>query len=61
MFGAVGGIFIARIAGKLFYYYKATGDPQTGYTIMFIGCGMAYLLAWMIMHWLVPKMKKIDL
>lgn len=61
MFGALGGILIARSAGKLFDHYKAAGDPQTGYLIMFIICSVAYLAAWLIMHRLVPKMKKIDI
>jgi ACS family hexuronate transporter-like MFS transporter len=60
MFGAVGGILIARGAGKLFDYYKSMGDNETGYFIMFIVCGLAYLLAWIIMQLLVPKLKKID-
>ena len=60
MFGAVGGILIARGAGKLFDYYKSIGDKDMGYFIMFIICGLAYLLAWLIIHFLVPKMKKID-
>jgi MFS transporter, ACS family, hexuronate transporter len=59
MFGAIGGILIAKLAGKLFDYYKTMGEPQTGYLILFIVCSMAYLLAWLIMHWLVPKMKPI--
>jgi MFS transporter, ACS family, hexuronate transporter len=31
------------------------------YTIVFAFCAVAYLLAWMIMHFLVPKFKKIEL
>jgi MFS transporter, ACS family, hexuronate transporter len=60
MFGALGGILIAKGAGKLFDYYKIIGDKETGYLIMFIICSIAYLLAWLIMHFLVPKMKKIE-
>jgi ACS family hexuronate transporter-like MFS transporter len=60
MFGAVGGILIARGAGTLFDYYKSIGEKDTGYFIMFIICGLAYLLAWVIMQMLVPKLKKID-
>lgn len=60
MFGAVGGILIAKSAGKLFDHYKVIGDKETGYLIMFIICSIAYLLAWLIMHFLLPKMKKID-
>ncbi|MFC4262047.1 MFS transporter [Ferruginibacter yonginensis] len=61
MFGAVGGILIAKSAGKLFDYYKSIGDDQTGYLIMFIICGLAYIIAWVIMHLLTPTLKKINI
>jgi ACS family hexuronate transporter-like MFS transporter len=61
MAGALGGILIAFCAGKLFDHYKALGSIETGYYIMFIICGLAYLLAWIIMHLLVPRLKKIEL
>jgi ACS family hexuronate transporter-like MFS transporter len=32
---------------------------EVGYGIMFIICGLAYVTAWLIMHLLVPKFKKI--
>ncbi len=60
MFGAIGGILIAKSAGKLFDYYKANGHVETGYLIMFLICSVAYILAWLIMHALIPKMKKIE-
>jgi MFS transporter, ACS family, hexuronate transporter len=60
MAGAVGGILIAWVAGLLFDHFKALGSIETGYYIMFIICGLAYVTAWIIMHFLVPKMKKID-
>jgi ACS family hexuronate transporter-like MFS transporter len=61
MAGAVGGIIIARIAGVLLDHYKALGKIETGYYIMFIISGFAYLTAWLIMHFLAPKMKKTEL
>lgn len=60
MAGGLGGILIAFAAGRLFDHYKALGSIETGYYIMFFICGSAYLLAWMIMHFLVPKMKPIQ-
>ncbi|RTL57333.1 MAG: MFS transporter [Sphingobacteriales bacterium] len=60
MFGALGGMIIAKGAGKLLDYYGLTGDKQKGYLIMFLICGVAYIIAWLTMHVLVPKMKKID-
>ena len=61
MAGGLGGMFVAKIAGWLFTYYKAEGNIVTGYMIMFIGCGLAYLLSWIIMHFLVPTMKAVKL
>lgn len=61
MAGALGGILIARLAGGLFDHFKALGEIETGYYIMFFICGSAYLLAWTIMHFLVPKMKQVDI
>jgi ACS family hexuronate transporter-like MFS transporter len=62
MAGAVGGIIIARLAGVLFDYYKSVNSLETGYYIMFIICGLAYILAWFIFYViLVPKMKPVEL
>jgi len=35
-------------------------EMSKAYLIMFIICGSAYLVAWLIMHFLVPKFKKIE-
>lgn len=58
MAGALGGMLIARLAGSLFDYYKGLGNLQAGYFIMFIICGLGYVLAWILMHVLVPVMKR---
>jgi len=36
-------------------------EMTIAYTFIFIFCALAYLLAWGIMHLLVPKFKKIEL
>lgn len=61
MAGALGGLLIAKLAGLLFDHYKAAGSIETGYYIMFIICGLAYLTGWIVMHALVPKSKRIEL
>ena len=61
MAGAVGGILIAAAAGLLFKHYQALEKIEVGYGIMFVVCGLAYLAAWIIMHLLVPKFRKIVL
>ena len=37
------------------------GNMTTAYTFVFVFCALAYLIAWAFMHFLVPKMKKIEL
>ncbi len=62
MAGGLGGMAVAKIAGLLFDYYKSLGHIQTGYYILFLYCGLGYLVAWFIMfRILVPKMKAIEL
>ena len=62
MFGGLGGITLSLLVQKgLFVYYESIGKIQTGYYIMFAICAAAYLLGWLIMHFLVPKMKMVRL
>lgn len=61
MAGGLGGILIAKIAGWLFDHYKALGHITTGYMIVFLICGFAYVIAWVIMHFLVPSMKRVQI
>ncbi|MEG8945467.1 MFS transporter [Rosettibacter firmus] len=61
MAGAIGGILIARVAGALLDHFKALGNIETGYYVMFIICGTAYLGAWVIFNLLAPQMKKVEL
>jgi ACS family hexuronate transporter-like MFS transporter len=61
MFGALGGILLTWLVQKtLFVQYRAQGRIESAYYIMFAICAAAYLLAWLIMHFLVPRMKRID-
>jgi MFS transporter, ACS family, hexuronate transporter len=55
MAGGLGGVLITKVGGALFDHYKALGHIETGYTIMFSFCAVAYLIAWMLMKLLVPK------
>lgn len=62
MMGGMGGILLTWAVQKnMFVYYRSINQIETAYFIMFLICGGAYLLAWLIMHLLVPKMKKIEL
>jgi ACS family hexuronate transporter-like MFS transporter len=59
MAGGLGGVIITKIGGGLFDHYKALGHIETGYTIMFAFCAVAYIIAWVVMKFLVPKYKPI--
>jgi ACS family hexuronate transporter-like MFS transporter len=60
LFGGLGGIMLSALVQKrMFVYYESIGQIQTAYYIMFFICGAAYLTGWLIMHLLVPKMKRV--
>ncbi|MEO6852059.1 MAG: MFS transporter [Mucilaginibacter sp.] len=62
MFGSVGGVLLSLLVQKnMFVHYRAIHQIETAYYIMFFVCGCAYLLAWLIMHFMVPKMKMVEL
>jgi MFS transporter, ACS family, hexuronate transporter len=61
MLGAFGGAFIAVLAGYILDVYKTLGDIKTGYTILFFIAGSTYLIAWIIMNIIAPKMKRVEL
>lgn len=59
MAGGIGGVILTKLGGALFDHYKALGHIETGYTIMFTICSVAYLVAWSVMKALVPKYNPI--
>ncbi|WP_221175775.1 MFS transporter [Rufibacter immobilis] len=61
MAGGIGGVLVTKAGGYLFDHYEKLGQIETGYTIMFAFCAVAYLAAWAVMKTLVPKMKPVAL
>jgi ACS family hexuronate transporter-like MFS transporter len=61
MAGGIGGVVVSKVAGPLFDHYEALGHIETGYTIMFTFCAVAYVLAWVIMRSLVPRFKAVNI
>ncbi len=59
--GSVGGILVALLAGQILEITKAAGNVETGYTTLFIISGSAYILAWILMNIIAPKMKRVEL
>ncbi|WP_345954147.1 MFS transporter [Mucilaginibacter sp. PAMB04168] len=61
MAGGIGSFLLSKGGGMLFDHYKASGKISTGYSIMFVICAVAYIIAWVVMKTLVPKMKPIEM
>ena len=68
--GGIGSMIIQKVAGELFTHAEEAGaafrflgfeGKPAGYFIVFCYCGIAYLLAWVIMKSLVPKYKPIEI
>ncbi len=61
LFGGLGGILLSALVQKqMFVHYEKIGQIETAYYIMFFICGAAYLAGWLIMHFLVPRMKRVE-
>jgi ACS family hexuronate transporter-like MFS transporter len=60
MAGALGGILVAQAAGLLLKHFTVLGRIEAGYSMLFIYCGVAYVGAWIVMHFLVPSMKRVE-
>jgi ACS family hexuronate transporter-like MFS transporter len=61
MAGGLGGILVSRAAGVLLAHYTGLGKVEVGYGILFVLCGSAYVVAWVLMHLLVPRFQMVDL
>ena len=59
MAGGIGSVIITQSGGYLFDHYKSLGNIETGYTIMFTFCAVAYLVAWSAIKLLVPVEKPV--
>jgi MFS transporter, ACS family, hexuronate transporter len=54
-------LIFSKCVGFLLDHFKATGSIATGYYIVFIYCGCAYLLAWVVFNALAPRMKRVEI
>ncbi|MFD1628868.1 MFS transporter [Pseudopedobacter beijingensis] len=68
MAGGIGAFIINKTSGVLFDYAGQTGmvfmgfkGEEAGYFIIFSVCAIAYLIAWVVMKSLVPKMKMVEM
>jgi ACS family hexuronate transporter-like MFS transporter len=58
MAGSLGGLLFPILVGSLLDTYKALGSITTGYNILFVLCGSAYLIALVSIHLLAPSLKQ---
>ncbi|MGN7820408.1 MFS transporter [Chitinophaga varians] len=61
MAGSIGGTLFPIVIGAMLEHYKVLGNIGIGYNILFVMCGVAYLLAWTVMHFFAPKMEQVKL
>lgn len=61
MAGSVGGIIFQPFVGQLLDYFAKKNNETLGYNFIFIICGLAYLIAWLVMHFFAPKMRRVEL
>lgn len=68
MAGGIGSMIVQKVAGNLFTWAGVQGSAfsflgfegkPAGYFILFCFCGLAYLVAWVIMKLLVPAYKLV--
>jgi ACS family hexuronate transporter-like MFS transporter len=61
MAGSVGGILFPLVAGALLDHFSAAGNITAGYAILFIVCGLAYLVAFAVGHLLAPSFSPVNM
>ena len=61
MAGSIGGIVFQPLVGWLLDYFTRQGNKTLGYNLIFLICGLAYLVAWLTMHFFAPKMQRVEL
>ena len=60
MAGAIGGILFPIFIGYVLDSYKLAGNITAGYNLIFTICGITYLTAWVIIHFLTSNIKPIE-
>lgn len=58
--GAVGGMLAAQGVGILLDAYKADNNIQAGYNLIFVLCGLMYVIAVTVFHVLSRQLKKVE-
>ena len=61
MAGSIGGIIFQPLVGGILDYFTRIKSATLGYNFIFMICGVAYLVAWLVMHFFAPKMTRVQL
>ncbi|MEO6499990.1 MAG: MFS transporter, partial [Mucilaginibacter sp.] len=57
MAGSFSGFIFPVVIGYILEAYTKQGNVTIGYNLVFLFCGVAYLLAWVINHFMLRKAK----
>lgn len=61
MIGAIGSVLFPIFIGFILDSYKNAGNIVAGYNIIFLICGGSFLVAWVLIHFLSPRMEKAEI
>ncbi len=59
MAGQIGSVLFTSAVGFTLHHYKQMGDAAGGYDVIFIVCGCAYLVAFILFSLIIPKIGMI--
>lgn len=60
MAGAIGSVLFPVFIGYILDFYKGAGNIVAGYNIIFLVCGSSFLVAWLCIHLLVPRLQRAE-
>ena len=58
--GSVGGMIFPIVTGVLLDKFQASGNVTAGYSILFVICAFAYLMAFALNHLCAPKFELVS-
>jgi ACS family hexuronate transporter-like MFS transporter len=61
MAGSVGAILFQPFVGEVLDYFQQAGNKNIGYNLLFAISACAYLIAWLLMHFIIPQFNKVKL
>ena len=59
--GSIGSAIFPYVTGAILDHFKASHDISGGYALLFVFCGSAYLVAFVLNHLLAPKFEPVRL